>query len=47
MILTYVIILQVVTIITFAIVFSFHTISISDQIFIRLKSGKTITMLIC
>ena len=47
MILTYVIILQVVTIIAFAIVFSFHIISISDQIFIWLKSGQTITMLIC
>ena len=47
MILTFVITLQVVTIIAFAIVFSFHTISISDQIFIWLKSGQTITMLIC
>ena len=47
MILTYVIILQVVTIKAFAIVFSFHIISISEQICIWLKSGQTITMLIC
>ena len=47
MILTYVIILQVVTMIAFAIGFSFHTILISDQIFIWLKSGYSITVLIC
>ena len=34
-------------IIAFAIVFSFHIISISDQIFIWLKSGQTINVLIC